>query len=153
MRGRGGKQRPLHVEKNPSGSGIDGVPYPEIWIIEKFRDSVAGRYMQRAKPRRIELSIPLLAEPAPERRFILLHEIGHWWRREHVPTSQMRYGEEEFANDFARYFVAPKALMAVKPRQYERIDEMIRQHRRQIEGLAARCLAVLKRVAGKTAAA
>jgi hypothetical protein len=76
--------------------------FPAVVIVRRLPRSDLARYMERARPRRIELSVALRAYKPDIQKRIILHEIGHWWRREHVGgAGWTRAMEESFAHAFS----------------------------------------------------
>lgn len=76
--------------------------FPAIAIVRRLPKNDLARYMERARPRRIDLSWGLLDFAADIQRRIILHEIGHWWHCEHLGgLSWSRARAEKFADDFS----------------------------------------------------
>jgi len=73
--------------------------------------------------------------------YIIYHEIGHWFRYNHVPLSTIsgrgREGfrilnchdpEEGFADAFAAYFMEPDTLTGKHPEHQKRLADMLADH-------------------------
>ena len=61
------------------------TPFPEVELVHHVpvKGHPLGRYVRER--RRIELSCTeLFNHPPEERLFAVYHELGHWWRTEHV---------------------------------------------------------------------
>jgi hypothetical protein len=123
-------------------------PFPEIVVVPSLPRKVVARYMERAKPRRIELSLPLGAHDAQMRKLVILHEIGHWFRNEHLPRHEMVGGEEGFAHEFAAYFLSPRSLRTDKPERYRKLHGWLDGERGKILSFARRCYAALAKETG-----
>jgi hypothetical protein len=94
-------------------------PLPEFTVVRgQFKSGHLARYMEKAKPQRIELSLPSMsAATLDSRRYIVFHELGHWFRVAYVPM-ELAETEEKFAEDFATFFVSPSTLKHYKPGSY-----------------------------------
>lgn len=87
---------------------MSSAVYPKVELVQHipYPGHPLGRYVRERK--RVELSRKELeGRSALERRFALYHELGHWWRTEHVADHLMHgtNDEEEFADMFAIFFV------------------------------------------------
>ena len=76
-------------------------------------------------PRRIEFSEALALADKTTRRYVVLHEIGHWFRVEYVPQKLSRAGEEKFAHEFALAMSKPGILKSTDPVTYERLNALL----------------------------
>jgi hypothetical protein len=89
--------------------------FPVVEIVPKLGGGYVARYMERAVPRRIELSAELCEYDGRKRLFAVLHELGHWFRCEHLRNPGATSREEKFANLFALYFIEPGKLQKGDP--------------------------------------
>jgi hypothetical protein len=122
-------------------------PWPEIVILPRvFRGGRLGQYRERAQPRRIELSAALGMADAKTKQYVVYHEIGHYFRGEHVPGHLSRGKEERFAHDFASYLLQPAALKVTDASAYGRISALLSgRAKQQIKSFARKVLGKLSR--------
>jgi len=116
--------------------------FPQIVVFKRLPKGVLARYMERAKPRRIELTPDILAYERRTQMQIALHEIGHWFRNEHVARSEMK-DEESFARDFVSYFLIEKQFKREKPERHQQFAEWLSGQRGRIRAFARKCLSQL----------
>jgi hypothetical protein len=106
-------------------------PFPEVTMVPRLmQPGWAAQYRQRL--RRIELG-EVLREMAPRaRQYAIYHEIGHWVRVEHLPSS---LDEETFARAFAIYMLANKR----DDRLVDVMRSIINGHETRLRVFARRC--------------
>lgn len=118
-------------------------PFPEVRVVDKLLDkSWAAQYRERAKPPRIEFGPPVLEMSKSEQMIAVYHELGHWFRCEHLPRPKNgRKGEEAFADSFVEYMLSPSRMKRIDPVGHAELQMMIRPaHRRKIESFAKQML-------------
>ncbi len=89
--------------------------FPGVALLKNIphREHPLGRYLKGS--RTIELSAEELRKhDANTRRFALFHEIGHFWSVSVLGGEMDSATEEEFADAFANYFLAPSKLSPAK---------------------------------------
>lgn len=124
--------------KSPPRAPQGGLkPFPATLLVPgALPKKRLAQYRERTTPRRIELSVPRLrAVSLQERQYVIFHEIGHWFRTEHVPL-EIAGTEESFAHDFGLYFTAPGALKHEKPGRYAMVKLLIQKQEKKIRNFA-----------------
>jgi hypothetical protein len=123
------------------------TPWPQIVVLPKvFPGGRLGQYRERAQPRRIELSSALGMADAKTKQYVVYHEIGHYFRVEHIPGTLSRAKEERFAHEFASYLLQPAALKATDPAAHGKISVLLSgKAKQQIKAFARTVLAKLGR--------
>jgi len=116
--------------------------FPDVVFLPRvFRKGRLGQYRERAEPRRIELSEALALADKTTRKYVVLHEIGHWFRTTHLPGKLGRGGEEKFAHAFALAVSKPGVLRTTDLATYERLNALlVGGTRRKILGFANQIL-------------
>lgn len=99
--------------------------FPEISVLPRLPSGHLAVYREHAKPPRIELSKALGLADVKTRRYVILHEIGHWFRRAYVPGLYSRHAEERFAHSFAAFILAPRAFAQSEPNEYAKMSVLI----------------------------
>lgn len=106
---------------------------------KKLKESHYAEYDDKAKSPRIWISeTNIRALPYEERRYIVFHELGHWFRCTQLTLEQAGGDEEAFAHLFGLYFTRPWGL---KKSEYAAIrlmvsgqEKRIRMHAQQMVG-------------------
>lgn len=104
-------------------------PLPLFYVVDKLLPKKRlAQLDERARPNVIQLSLPrLLAVGVAERRYVIYHELGHWFRHTYVPR-EIAGDEEDFAHAFGVYFTAKNALRTESPRMWALIGVLTEKH-------------------------
>jgi len=118
-------------------------PFPEVRVVDKLLDkSWAAQYRERARPPRIEFGPPVLEMTKGEQMVAIYHEMGHWFRCEHLPRPKNgKKGEEAFADAFAEFMIHPARMKRHDPVAHAEMEMLIRpMHRRKMQSFAKKML-------------
>ena len=121
-------------------------PFPETIIVKKIRKKHSqAQFIERSN--RIEFSREECSKLDPEfLRYVVYHEIGHWFRWNHVGWHRIdgRHGEgflildctdpeEGFADGFAAHFIERDTLARKHPAHDIVLNSMISGHGEKIQ--------------------
>jgi hypothetical protein len=120
------------------------APLPLFFVTEKLLPKKRlAQLDEKARPNVIQLSLPrLLTVGEDERRYVIFHELGHWFRHAYVP-SELAGNEEGFAHAFGLYFTKKVALKSESPPMWALIDVLSKPHQKRIRRHAEKMLKAL----------
>ena len=129
--------------------------FPETVLVPSIAHSErpVGRYVDRAKPPRIEFSASECRQLDDHvLRFAVYHELGHWFRLSCVPKELLPIfpplgsteGEECFADNFAMYFMNHTSMIFEHPEAEEVVAAFLQNHEDEVRDFAEGVLVKLK---------
>jgi len=140
--------------------------FPDVKLVEslKYGSHPQGRFNNIARPPRIELSLSGCKDFNEDLlRFIVFHEIGHWYRWSSIALGDI-FGskpeevffifgspnsEEGFADAFASYFLERAEMRKRYPDQLQKLSGWLAGKEHQIAAFADRTLEALSAELGR----
>lgn len=124
---------------------MSAKPFPKIALADKVWHGNLAVYDEHSEPRTITLSTALRQADADTKRYIVFHELGHWFRREHVPGRLGRKDEERFAHSFASFMLSPRAFSESEPDEHARMAALVSSgNRKKLSRFASSVLGRLR---------